>query len=281
MDERLPVIRDTDFGEARLLPDLDRDGAWLLTMDGTPQSYLDVADPTHLEFEYTRRLAHVLDTAVPEGRAFDVLHLGGGAFTLPRRVAAVHPGARQRVVEADGGLVALVAEHLPLPEGGGIAVERGDALAGLVATDEATVDAVVADVFNGSRVPAHLTTLGCARAAARALRPGGVYAANLADAAPFAFLRSQLATLRAHFAELCLVAEPSVLRGRRLGNVVVAASRRPLDTAGIARRAAADPFPARVVDGEVLDRFIGDAAPVPDDAPLPSPRPPSGAFTIR
>ncbi|RMI36764.1 hypothetical protein EBN88_20760 [Streptomyces triticirhizae] len=129
-------------------------------------------------------------------------------------------------------------------------------------------------------MPAQVTTLGYARAAARALRPGGTYAANLADAAPFPFLRSQLATLAACFAELCLLAEPAVLRGRRFGNFVVLAGDRPPPLAALARRVAADPFPARVVTGREVAQLVGDARPVTEETAVPSPRPPADAFRV-
>lgn len=278
--EPVPVVRAVDLGTARLLPDVDRPAAWLLTVDDAPQSYLDLDDPTHLEFEYLRRLGHVVDTAGPPGAPLRVLHLGGGALTLPRYVAATRPGSAQRVVEADGRLAQLVAEQFPLPPDGGIAVTVADARAALAAAEPGAVDLLVADVFGGSRVPARVTTLGYARAAAGALAPGGSYAANLADAAPFAFLRSQLATLAACFAELCLLAEPAVLRGRRFGNVVVVASDARPPVAELARRAAADAFPARVVTGRALAELVGDARPVTEEAAVPSPRPPAGAFRV-
>ncbi|MFG2334430.1 spermidine synthase [Streptomyces sp. NPDC048604] len=280
MNEQIPVIRDVDGGTARLLPDVDRERAWLLTVDDAPQSYVDLDEPTHLEFEYARRLAHVVDRAAEEGAPLDVLHLGGGALTLPRYVAATRPGSRQDVVEADRGLLALVAEHLPLPEGSGVTVHGADARAWLEAAPAASFDLIVGDVFGGSRVPAHLTSSAYARAVRRALRPGGGYLANLADGAPFAFLRSQLATFAEVFPELALVAEPAVLRGRRFGNAVLVASDAPLDTAYLARRAAADPFPARVEEGASLRRFIGDARPVGDEDAVPSPVPPGGTFTV-
>lgn len=100
-------------------------------------------------------------------------------------------------------------------------------------------------------MPAHLTTVGYVDEVARVLRGGGVYLANLADAAPFAFLRSQVATVGTRFAEVVLVAEPAVLRGRRFGNVVVAASDRALDIPALTRAVAGDPFPARVVRGRL------------------------------
>ncbi|MCQ9134142.1 spermidine synthase [Streptomyces hilarionis] len=262
------------------MPDVDRDRAWLLTVDGAPQSYVDLDDPTHLEFEYTRRLGHVLDVVAEPGRALDVLHLGGGALTLPRYVAATRPGSRQDVVEFDRALLDLVVEHLPLPPGAGVAWHAAEARAWLEAAPDACADVLVADVFGGSRVPAQVTTLAYAREAARVLRPDGVYLANLADAAPFAFLRSQLANLAEVFEELALVAEPGVLRGRRFGNAVLAAARRPLDLPALARRTASDAFPARVEHGPGLRRLIGDARPVRDEDAVPSPEPPEGAFGI-
>ncbi|MFE3558844.1 spermidine synthase [Streptomyces sp. NPDC059193] len=262
------------------MPDVDRERAWLLTVDGAPQSYVDLDDPEHLEFEYVRRLAHVLDCAAEPGLALDLLHLGGGALTLPRYAAATRAGSRQTVVEFDAGLVGLVAEHLPLTAGSGVTVHAADARAWLAAAPAGSADVIVADVFGGSRVPAQLTSVEYAREAARVLRPGGVYAANLADGAPFGFLRAQLANFGASFAELVLIAEPAVLRGRRFGNAVLLASDVPLEVGALARRCAADAFPARVEHGDALARFMRGALPVADADAAPSPAPPEGAFSL-
>ncbi|KUJ65556.1 spermidine synthase-like protein [Streptomyces albus subsp. albus] len=280
MNEPIPVSRAVDGGTAKLMPDVDRERAWLLTLDEAPQSYVDLDDPTHLEFEYARRMAHVIDALPEPGRPLDVLHLGGGALTLPRYTAATRPGSRQRVIEADRGLIELVADVLPVPPESGIEVRPADARAALEEAPPGSADLVVADVFGGSRVPAHLTSVEYARAAARALRPDGVYTANLADGAPFAFLRSQLATFRTVFAALCLIAEPGVLRGRRFGNAVLVAAQQELPLDELARRTAADAFPARVEHGLRLERFTGGAAPVADTTAVPSPPPPDGAFSI-
>ncbi|ARP69098.1 spermidine synthase-like protein [Streptomyces pluripotens] len=280
MTEAIPVTRATDHGTAKLMPDVDRERAWLLTVDGAPQSYVDLDDPAHLEFEYARRLGHVLDVVAEAGRPLDVVHLGGGALTLPRYVAATRPGSRQDVVEADRGLLELVTEYLPLPPESGVALHAADARAWLEAAPDDRADVLIADVFGGSRVPAHLTTLAYAREAERVLRPGGVYLANLADAAPFGFLRSQLATFGAVFEEIALIAEPGVLRGRRFGNAVLVASHRPLDIATLARRVAADAFPARIEHGPGAREFTGSARPVAEADAVPSPEPPDGAFGI-
>ncbi|MFH9042332.1 spermidine synthase [Streptomyces sp. NPDC017966] len=280
MSEPIPVTRVVDHGTAKLMPDVDRERAWLLTVDGAPQSYVDLDEPAHLEFEYTRRLGHVLDTVAEPGRPLDALHLGGGALTLPRYLAATRPGSRQHVVEFDRGLLELVAEHLPLPADADVTLHAADARAWLETAPDDSADVLVADVFGGSRVPAHLTSAAYAQEAARVLRPGGVYLANLADAAPFAFLRSQIATLGTRFEELALIAEPGVLRGRRFGNAVLAAAHRPLDIATLSRATAADAFPARVEHGAALRDFVRGALPVRDEDAVPSPEPPAGAFGI-
>ncbi|MCI3929167.1 spermidine synthase [Streptomyces sp. AN091965] len=276
----MPVTRVVDHGTAKLLPDVDRDRAWLLTVDGAPQSYVDLDAPTHLEFEYARRLAHVLDTLAAPGLPLDAVHLGGGALTLPRYLAATRPGSRQDVVEADLALLRLVVEKLPLPEEPGIRLHGTDARAWLEAAPADSADVVVGDVFGGSRVPAHLTSDAYARAVDRVLRADGVYAANLADGAPFDFLRSQLATFAECFAELALIAEPALLRGRRFGNAVLVASHGPLDVEALVRRARADVFPARVVYGGELRRFVGPARGVRDGDAVASPEPPGGAFSV-
>ena len=115
-------------------------------------------------------------------------------------------------------------------------------------------------------------------AAARALAAPGIYAVNVGDGPPLAHARARVATVRSVFARACLIAEPGVLRGRRFGNLVLAASRRDLPVAGLARRAAADPFAGRVVHGSELDRFAAGARPITDAAAEPSPAPPADLF---
>jgi spermidine synthase len=265
-------------GTAELLADADRDGSWMLLVDGTPQSHVDLQDPTHLEFEYVRRMGHVLDLAAEPGAPLDVVHLGGGALTLPRYVDATRPGSRQRVMEIDEPLTELVREHLPLPKRARIRVRGADARAGLASLQTGSADVVVSDVFAGARTPAHLTTVEYAGEAKRVLRSGGVFAANVADGPPLRFARTQAATLRAVFAHVCLLAEPGTFRGRRFGNLVAVGSDAVLPVAALTRRCAGDPMPSRVVEGADLDRFVGKSRPVHDAEAVASPEPPDGVF---
>jgi SAM-dependent methyltransferase len=222
-----PAARTLAQGTAELRPDPDRPRAWTLLVDGTPQSHVDLDDPTYLEFEYIRWLALVADLVSPEKGPLNVLHLGGGAWTLARHLAATRPGSRQRVIEIDGELVEFVRSELPSADRAGIRVRIGDAREVLRTLAPASVDLVVVDVFAGARIPAHLTSIEFVRLCARVLRPDGVCATNLADGAPLTFARGQAATLAAAFRIAALIAPPRVLRGRGFGNLVLV-GRHPL-----------------------------------------------------
>jgi spermidine synthase len=262
-----------------LVPDPDRRRGWTLLVDGTPQSHVDLDDPTHLEFEYMRRLGHAVDLAAPPGQPLRVLHLGGGALTLARYVAATRPGSRQHAVELDAALVELVRRELPLPRDARVRLHIGDARAWLARrTPHTSMDLVVLDCFADARTPAHLTSVELMRAAATALAPGGMYAMNIGDGAPLAFARAQVNTALAVFTDACLVACTRVLGGRRFGNLVLVAGDRELPVAGLAGAVAGDPFPARVRHGAALTRFTAGAAPITDATARPSPAPPRGFF---
>ena len=62
---RAVVRAEVDHGRAELVGDPDRPQAWTLLVDGTAQSHVDLADPVHLEFEYVRRIGHLLDALDP------------------------------------------------------------------------------------------------------------------------------------------------------------------------------------------------------------------------
>lgn len=272
--------RPVATGLAELVPDPDRPASFTLLLDGTPQSHVDLADPVHLEFEYVRRMAAMVDLAAPPGEPLRVLHLGGGALTLPRYVAATRPGSAQRVVEVDGPLVDLVREELPLPRDARIRIRVGDARAVVEAGHPGGYDLVVADVFAGSRTPAHLTSVEFVTAVARVLRPAGWFVLNIADGPPLPFARAQVATVCAVLPQACLVGDAGVLRGRRFGNLVLIAGRTAPPVSALSRRAAGDWFPGRVHDGPELARFTGGARPVTDAVATPSPAPPAGMFTV-
>ncbi len=277
------VVRaDVDHGTAELVRDPDRLQGWTLLLDGTAQSHVDLADPEHLEFEYVRRIAHVTAVLADPGRPLRALHLGGGAWTLARYVAATRPGSAQLVVELDAALVELVHHRLPGPgPEDGLEVRAGEARSVLAELPPGGFDLVVLDAFTGARTPAQVTTAEFLAGVRRVLAPGGTYVANLGDGAPWPFLPGQVATAGAVFTHLAIVAAPDVLHGRRFGNLVLTGrgdAAGPAALEALARRVAADPFPARVLDDAATRALAGDAAVVTDRTATPSPRPPAGLW---
>jgi hypothetical protein len=266
-------------GLAEIVQDPDRPSGRTLLINGAPQSHVDLDDPTHLEFEYIRRMAAAIDLTAPAGAPLRVLHLGGGALTLPRYVAATRPGSAQRVVEIDGPLVELVRRALPFDPRAKLRVRVGDAREAVGGTSAGGYDLVVLDVFAGARTPAHLASVEFMHDIARILAPAGRLVANVADGPPLRYARAQVATIRAALPQACLVADAAVLRGRRFGNLVVVAGRTALPIAALTRRAAGDWFPGRVETD--LDRFAGGSAPVTDADAVASPEPPADLFRSR
>ncbi|MGY1500556.1 spermidine synthase [Streptomyces sp. QTS52] len=272
------VVETVDGGLAELIPDRDRARAWTLLIDGAPQSHVDLDDPAYLSFEYQRRLGHVIDLVAPPGRPVQVVHLGGGALTLARYVAATRPRSTQQAVERDAALVQLVRRELPLDPNARIRVRSTDAREGLAKIPDGWADLVIADVFSGARTPAHLTSVEFLTDVRRVVNDAGCYAANLADGPPLAHLRGQIATAGAVFPELALIADPTMLRGKRFGNAVLVGSAHPLPIAELTRRTASDPHPARLEHGRALADFTGGAVPVTDAAAVASPAPPPSVF---
>jgi spermidine synthase len=229
-----------------------RDSGRTLWLNGAEHSYVDLDDPLHLEYAYTQWIGSYVDV-LPEG-PLDVLHLGGGGFTLPRYVAATRPGSDNLVLELDPALVDLDRRRLGLQTGPQLRVETGDARAGLHRQPTASRDVVIGDAFGHLAVPWHLTTRELVTDVRRVLRPGGVYALNLIDGPGRRFVRAELATVAAVFPHVTLVAPAPALRGETGSNFVVLASTAPL------LPAATDSL-----TGDALRSFIGDAKVLSDD----------------
>ena len=254
--------------EPELLRDLDRDTGWTLMVEGAEQSYVDVEDATHLEFEYMQHIALVVDAVFEAGCALSALHLGGGACTLARWLAATRPGTQQVVVESSQQILDAVR---PLGDVPGCEVHLGDAVEGLAADADGGRDLVIWDLYDGPRVVTSSLTLGLVGQMRRVLRPGGIAVFNVSDATPFDVVRPVVAALRVTFDDVCLLAEPGTLRGRRSGNCVLVGATRALPVPTLRRRGAAAATRARVLAGEQLEVFSAGAVPPTEQRPLPEP----------
>jgi len=223
----------------------------------------------------------VIDRLRMPGQPLTAVHLGAGALTIPRYVEATRPGSRQQVIELEQALVELVRAELPLPRRAAIRTRIGDAREGLQRLPAALhgqVDLLVSDVYAGAQTPAHLTTLEFYTEAAALLAPDGVLLVNVADGAGLPHARRQVATVRAVLEHVIVLAEVQVLKGRRFGNLVIAASRAPLPTQWLPRLMAAGPHPAKVAHGAELDELARGARPATDADASPSPLPAASLF---
>jgi spermidine synthase len=278
--------RDTEHPQAKLdhggvatIAPSEFTSGFELIVDGTPQSHVDLDDPTHLHFEYIVRMGAVIDQ-LPAG-PLTAVHLGAGALTVPRYIDATRPGSRQQVIEWEAPLAALVREHLPLPKGASIRIRIGDAREGvqkLPAALTGACDLVVSDVYSGAQTPAHLTSVEFYREVSQLLSPGGVLLINVADGPGLAFARRQVATVTAVLPEVAVLADTQVLKGRRFGNLVVAASASPLPTEWLPRLLAAGPHPAKIAQGAEVKTFVQGAHIVTDADAVASPRPDASLF---
>ncbi|MGW2094437.1 spermidine synthase [Promicromonospora sukumoe] len=213
------VVRDPDFPQRVTLH-----------VNGVPSSSLDLADPGFLDFEYMQQMAAFV-ALLPPG-PLRVLHLGAAGSAFARHVEHERPGSRQLGVDLDPRLLELVREWFALPRSPLLRLRADDAGRALASARDASYDVVVRDVFAGDRTPPHLVGTGFAAEAHRVLRPGGILLVNCADRPPLTTARREVASLAEAFGpgaaaqgRLAAVAEPAILKGRRYGNLVLAAVR--------------------------------------------------------
>ncbi|WP_213815869.1 spermidine synthase [Glaciihabitans sp. dw_435] len=283
MTQRTITLKISGY-QATIEPDRWVPGAYTLVVDGTPQSHVNLDDPSELFFEYIQRIGHVIDQLGMPGEPLTAVHLGAGALTLPRYIEATRPGSRQQVIELETDLVDLVRAELPWPKSASIRVRHGDArevLGKLPSGLHGTVDLLVVDVFSGARTPAHVTSIEFYREAIALLKPNGIIAVNVADGPGLTFARSQAATLLSVLGDVAALAETQILKGRRFGNVVMIGSQQTLPLEWMPRLLAGGPHPSKVVAGQELRDWIAGAPIVTDQTAIQSPPPAKNIFQVR
>ncbi|WP_247662633.1 fused MFS/spermidine synthase [Micromonospora sp. U21] len=260
-----PCDIETAYHCARVTSDPDRPSGRTLLLNSAQHSYVDLADPKHLEYSYTKWIGAVADVAAPAGQRLDALHLGGGGFTVPTYLTATRPGTDNVVFEIDGGLVELGERELGVRPGPGLRAVVGDARMLVVGEPTDSRDLVVGDAFGHLVVPWHLATREMAAEVRRVTRPGGVYVQNVIDYPPLRFIRAELATVAAEFAHVALIAPPEALAEEQGANFLIVASDAPLPLAAV--RARLDEVDRRVslLSGADLTDFTGDALVLTDD----------------
>ncbi len=168
-----PCDAETDYHCARVVEDPSRASGRTLMLEELRHSYVDLEDPTYLEFDYAHWMGDAID-ALPGG-PIDAVFIGGGGFTLPRYVAATRPGSSSRVLEVDGPLVELVRDELGLRTGPDLQVRVGDARVTLRDEPTDSADVVVGDAVVAIGAPLGLegtVTTGIVSALNRPVQAG-------------------------------------------------------------------------------------------------------------
>ena len=246
--EQLTLARSGDLVAER---DPLRPGGRLLRQGDMDASYVDLADPTHLEFDYLRWIRIVLRAS----RARRVLHVGGGACALARALAAEDPAGRQEVCEVDSGVLALARDHLGLRRAPGLRVRVAEGRTFLTGQGSATWDAVVVDAFVAATVPRRLITV---EALAEVARVAPLALINVLDNRACHEVRAVGAGLATAYPRVWAL-------GGRSGNTIVAGAVARLDLGRIAAHAAADPSPARLTPPETMALRLAGTPPLRDE----------------
>ncbi len=222
-----PCDFETDYYCVRVVADdiegADaRPGGRSLIIDQFRHAHVDLDDPEYLDIRYMRLFADVAKT-LPAG-PIDVLHVGGGGFSLPRYLTAVRPGSTNTVLELDAELVQIAQDELGLTDADQLDIRTGDARLHLGGLPTDGYDLIVGDAYSGQSVPWHLTTVEVMAEFRRLLKDDGLYVMNVIDGGDNSFMRSQLATLREEFPELVVIEPEGGVPANAVNQVIVAAA---------------------------------------------------------
>lgn len=257
-----PCQYETTYHCAEVVTDAERPSGRLLVLDRGHNSYVDLDDPTHLEFRYIRMMADLIDVEMPPG-PLDVLSIGGGGFTLPGYLAVTRPGTEHRVLEIDASLVEIGRRDLGFEDEAEVIID--DARRSITQVTPGSVDVAVGDAFTGLTVPWHLTTVEFVEMVGDTLAPRGFYTVNVIDRPEARFARAEAATLGEVFDHVAVFAPEGYFTGARGGNYVLVGSDDPIDIDRV-RGALLSRGGVEVgLTGDELARFIDDARPLTDD----------------
>ncbi|MEV8376535.1 fused MFS/spermidine synthase [Kribbella sp. NPDC056861] len=258
-----PCEVETAYHCARIEKDPARASGRTLYLDQLRHSYVDLDDPTYLEFEYAKNFVTAIDTRWTDKSPLEALHIGAGGLTMPRYLTATRPGSKNKVYEIDPGVIEVDKAELGAKLGPDLDVQIRDGRLGVRSEPADSRDLVLMDAFGGVAVPWHLTTREIVADVRRVLKTDGLYLVNVIDFGPQSFLKAELRTIAAEFPHVGLIAKPAALAGTAGGNFVLLAADQPLPGAAIRQRLGTGA--GYIDDPAAIRQFIGDAPLLTDD----------------
>jgi len=255
-----PCDAETAYACVDIVEDPDRPGGRSLYLDGLRNSYVDLNDPTYLEFRYMQLIEDVLVDFEPQGPGgpIDTLTLGGAAFSIPRWIEATRPGSQNLALEIDKKVLEISQEELGLVLTDSMQALVGDARLTIRDVEPESYDLVFGDLFAGLTLPWHLTTVEFLTDVKATMRPGGLMIANVVDGGEGNFIKAELASWAELFDHIAMIGPPGGFSdvGR---NVILLGSDNPIATPTV------DPEDGEWFDEAATREFVGDTKPLTDD----------------
>jgi len=224
--------RETQYQTVAVAWDPQR-GVRTVVLDNLVHGFVLPDQPRMLLYPYIATYASAYEVLRDSlGRELESLHLGGGAYTLPRFIVDAFPDDPVIVAEIDPGVTEAnhVAARLERPPP--FELHHADARAVVrdLARSGRTVDAVFADAFTDYSIPFHLATVEFYLELDSILSDHGWALLNVIDDLDEpSMLAAILTTIRAVHEHVAVLspAPRSELRGR--DTFVVVSSRHPFD----------------------------------------------------
>jgi spermidine synthase len=227
-----PCLRETDYFCIRVRDETRNDGESyrVLTLDRLVHSYSSLDDPRKLVYNYEKVGAEVLAFTSERRGLIDAFFIGGGGYTLPRYIEAVHPNSIVEVAEIDPEVTRVAQSLLGLPVDTRVVTHSRDARLALLDLDpDRQYNLIVGDAFNDFSVPYHLTTREFNDLVRRHLTDDGIYMLNLIDGGNLPFVSAMLRTLQQSFEHVYFVPINRSWENTPRNTFIVLASPRPID----------------------------------------------------
>lgn len=206
----------------------DRPLRGLMTGPGGLQSGMYLDGGTELPFWYTQEMMRITRAESPKR----VLVLGGGAFTMPQKLATDMPEAIIDVVEIDPELERISKDYFSYKHPRNVNLIFEDARTYVQRTSQ-KYDVVLVDVYGDAQLPFSIMTAEFGQAVAKIVAHDGVMIANVIAGTRGGPCQDMLASIDAAYRQKLPYAEYSTESGQSLsyGNHILTYRKQPAKTA--------------------------------------------------
>jgi MFS family permease len=204
----------------------------IVTLDHLVHNFAAPEDPNYLGYRYLKIFAKTISYHTGADTTPIILHLGGGAYSLPRYIEHNYPGSTNDVVEIDPVVTEVAYDELGLSRETSVTTYNQDARIFLSRHNgiQGKYDLVIGDVYNDVSVPYHLTTLEYNKLVEATMKPDGMYLSNIIDNYYIgSFLPHYIHTVRQVFEHVYLFSSIDFDKSYHSNTFVVAATNSPID----------------------------------------------------